>query len=87
MKDYRDTQMPVEWDHDTYHQDDEKIIFYCPNCHEALADFPTYMLDEEVDCNEFSNECVSAFAYEHLGDFRFCVNCGQRLGWKHCKQL
>lgn len=47
MKDYRGTQMPVEWDHDTYHQDDEKIIFYCPNCHEALADFPTYMLDEE----------------------------------------
>lgn len=41
MKDYRGTQMPVEWDHDTYHQDDEKIIFYCPNCHEALADFPT----------------------------------------------
>ena len=66
MKDYRGTQMPVEWDHDTYHQDDEKIIFYCPNCHEALADFPTQMLDEEVDCNGFSNECVSAFAYEHV---------------------
>lgn len=85
MKDYRDTQMPVEWDHDTYHQDDEKIIFYCPNCHEALADFPTYMLDEEVDCNEFSNQTISQFADERMGWVRYCCNCGQRLDWKHCK--
>lgn len=31
----------VEWEHDTYHQDNEQIYFYCPNCHEAIADVPT----------------------------------------------
>lgn len=47
MKDYRDTQMPVEWDHDTYHQDDEKIYFYCPCCNDMLDVFSTDELNED----------------------------------------
>lgn len=81
----REKMASVEWEHDTYHQDDEKIYFYCPCCNDMLDVFSTDELNEEPDCNEFSNETISQFADKRMGWVHYCCHCGQRLDWKHCK--
>lgn len=85
----REKLASVEWEHDTYHQDNEKIYFYCPCCNDLLDVFSTdelnEELNEELDCNEFSNETISQFAYERMGWVNYCCHCGQHLDWKHCK--
>ena len=81
----REKLASVKWEHDTYHQDDEKIYFYCPCCNDMLDVFSTDELNEEPDCNEFSNETISQFADKRMGWVHYCCHCGQHLDWKHCK--